>query len=117
MRTMREDIPDEEPTLVAPEGAELPDRDVVFFTPRSGDWMLLLIMIATLLGCGGYVWYRLGFNDHIGRAVFFGLALLGLFWTALIYVFKLSLSIHVGPQGMSVVRGPWRMEMRWGEVG
>ncbi len=102
--------------IVPPDVATLPDRERVFATPRSGDWILLAIMLVTLLGCGGYVWYRLGLNDHIGRAVFFGLALVCLYWTALIYTFKLSLSVHVGPQGISVVRGPWRMEMRWGDV-
>ncbi|HLY30436.1 MAG TPA: hypothetical protein VKQ36_05380 [Ktedonobacterales bacterium] len=117
MRNMRANASVAEQAIVPPEGYELPDRDTVFPAPRSGDWILLLIMIATLLGCGAYVWYRLGFSDHIGRAVFFGLTLLCLFWVALIYVFKLSLSIRVGPQGLSIVRGPWRMEMRWGEVG
>jgi len=108
--------PDDAHTIVPPDVITLPDRERVFATPRSGDWILLGIMLVTLLGCGGYVWYRLGLHDHIGRAVFFGLALVCLYWTALIYTFKLSLSVHVGPQGISVVRGPWRMELRWGDV-
>ena len=109
-------MPGDAHTLVPPDVAALPDRERVFATPRSGDWILLAILLVTLLGCGGYVWYRLGLQDHIGRAVFFGLALVCLYWTALIYTFKLSLSVHVGPQGISVVRGPWRMELRWGDV-
>ncbi len=114
--TKRLDEANDPHTLVPPDVAVLPDRERVFATPRSGDWVLLAIMLITLLGCGGYVWYRLGLHDHIGRAAFFGLALVCLYWTAIIYTFKLSLSVHVGPQGISVVRGPWRMELRWGDV-
>ncbi len=79
--------------------------------------MLLGLLVAVLLGNGLYVWHQRGADDHIGRAVFFGLALFCVYWTAAVYTFKLSLGIHVGPHGLSIVRGPWRTELAWSETG
>ncbi|MEO7000410.1 MAG: hypothetical protein ABI068_01225 [Ktedonobacterales bacterium] len=92
------------------------DRDSVFPTPRTGDWILLGFLSLVLLGNGLFIWSRLGWGDHVGRAAFFGLALLCVFWAAIVYTFKLSVSVRVGPQGISITRGPWRMELRWSDV-
>jgi hypothetical protein len=69
-----------------------------------------------LIGIGLRVWAQLGWSDVVGRAVFFGLALLALYWATIVYTFKLSLALRVGPQGMAIVRGPWRTELRWSEI-
>ncbi len=72
---------------------------------------------SSCLGCGAWVWAQLGMDSAAGRAVFFGAALLALLWAALIYTFKLSVSVAVGPGGMSLTRGPWRTQLPWAEVG
>ncbi len=92
------------------------DRDHVYPAPAIGDWMLLGLLVVILLGNGLYVWHQRGWDDAIGRAVFFGLALFCLYWSAAVYTFKLSLSVRVGPHGLCLVRGPWRMELRWSEI-
>lgn len=94
----------------------LPDREASFYTPRAGDWLLLAVLVVALLAIGGRVWSQLGWGDQVGRAIFFGLLLLAVYWAALIYMFKLSLAARVGPQGMAIVRGPWRVELRWSEI-
>jgi hypothetical protein len=93
------------------------DRDTVYAAPRGGDWVLLALLVVVLLGNGLYVWHQRGLDDHIGRAVFFGLALFCLYWSAVVYTFKLSLGVHVGPHGLAIVRGPWRTELAWSEIG
>lgn len=75
--------------------------------------MLLGLVTLGLLGTGLYDWMRLGTDDHTGRAVFFGLMLVAIFWGALVYIFKLSMCVQVGPHGISLVRGPWRTELFW----
>ncbi len=104
------------PKTVRLEDQPLPDREVSFHTPRAGDWLLLAVLVVALLGIGARVWSQLGFGDPVGRAIFFGLLLLAVYWTALVYTFKLSLSARVGPQGLAIVRGPWRVELRWSEI-
>jgi hypothetical protein len=104
------------PKTIRLEDQQLPDREVAFYTPRAGDWLLLAVLVAALLGIGARVWSQLGWSDPGGQAIFFGLLLLAIFWTALIYTFKLSLAIRVGPQGLAIVRGPWRVELRWSEI-
>lgn len=94
----------------------LPDRDAIFHTPRAGDWLLLLVLVIALVGIGLRVWAQLGWRDVTGRAVFAGLALVAIYWAAIIYIFKLSLALRVGPQGLAIVRGPWRTELRWSEI-
>jgi hypothetical protein len=94
----------------------LADRDTVYPAPIGGDWILLVLLVAILMANGLYVWYQRGWNDAIGRAVFFGLALFCVYWSAIIYALKLSLSVRVGPHSLYLVRGPWRMELRWSEV-
>ncbi|HET9980006.1 MAG TPA: hypothetical protein VFQ32_06165 [Ktedonobacterales bacterium] len=89
------------------------ERDSVFRAPGGGDWMLLGLVAAGLLGTGLYDWVRLGVNDPTGRAVFFGLLLVAIYWGALVYIFKLSMCVLVGPHGLSLVRGPWRTELFW----
>ena len=98
----------------APE--PLDDRERAFYGPRSGDWLLLGLMVVILLGNGAYIWHQTGAGSHVGRAAFFGLLLLCLLWAALVYTFKLSVCVRVGPHGVSVVRGPWRTELPWREV-
>jgi hypothetical protein len=96
----------------------LDDRESVHRPSRAGDWALLGVVVAVLLGNGAYVWHQLGpEKDHEGRAIFFGLALLCVLWAAVVYTFKLAVSVRVGPHGLSVVRGPWRTELAWREVG
>ncbi len=98
------------------EDQPLPDREASFHTPRAGDWLLLAVLVVALLAIGARVWSQLGWGDQIGRAIFFGLLLLAIYWAALIYTFKLSLAARVGPQGLAIVRGPWRVELRWSEI-
>ncbi|HEU0026467.1 MAG TPA: hypothetical protein VFQ25_05065 [Ktedonobacterales bacterium] len=104
------------PRTIRLEDQPLPDRESAFHTPRAGDWLLLAVLVVALVGIGGRVWSQLGFGDPVGRAIFFGLLLLAGFWFALVYTFKLSLSMRVGPQGLAIVRGPWRIELRWSEI-
>jgi hypothetical protein len=104
------------PSTVRLDDQPLPDRETAFYTPRSGDWLLLAVLVVALLGIGIRVWAQLGWGDQIGRAVFAGLALMALYWFALVFTFKLSLAIRVGPQGLAIVRGPWRVELRWSEI-
>ena len=104
------------PKTVRLEDQPLPDREASFHTPRAGDWLLLAVLVVALLGIGARVWSQLGFGDPVGRAIFLGLMLLAIYWTALVYTFKLSLSARVGPQGLAIVRGPWRVELRWSEI-
>lgn len=92
------------------------DRDTVYPAPRGGDWVLLGLLVVILLGNGLYVWAQRGWDDAIGHALFFGLALFCLYWSAAVYALKLSLSVRVGPHSISLVRGPWRMELPWSEV-
>ncbi len=95
----------------------LRDRESAFYASRVGDVFLLAFLIAALLGTGGYIWHQLGpENSHAGQAIFFGLALLCAIWAAILYTFKLSVSVRVGPHGISIVRGPWRTELPWREV-
>jgi hypothetical protein len=98
---------------VALEDLALQERDSVFRSPSGGDWMLLGLVALGLIGTGLYDWIHLGIDDHTGRAVFFGLLLIAIFWGALVYIFKLSVSVLVGPHGISLVRGPWRTELFW----
>ena len=95
----------------------LDERTSIYAPPNGGDWLWLGLLALVLLGNGVYVWHQLGFTNHVGRAVFFGLLLLALYWGALIYTFKLSVAVWVGPQGLSVVRGPWRTELSWADIG
>lgn len=98
---------------MALEDLAFQERDSVFRAPSGGDWMLLGLVALGLLGTGLYDWIHLGINDHTGRAVFFGLLLVSIFWGALVYIFKLSMSVLVGPRGISLMRGPWRTELFW----
>lgn len=98
---------------VALEDLAFQERDSVFRAPSGGDWILLGLVTLGLLGTGFYDWLRLGIDDPTGRAVFFGLMLVAIFWGALVYIFKLSMSVLVGPRGISLVRGPWRTELFW----
>lgn len=95
----------------------LADRDTVYAAPRGGDWVLLALLVVVLLGNGLYVWHQRGLEDAIGRAVFFALLLFCLYWSAVVYTFKLSLGVHVGSHGLAIVRGPWRTELAWSEIG
>lgn len=97
-------------------GPALGDRDTAYFAPRMGDWLLLGILVAIFLGNGVWVWHSMGTASHAGRAIFFGLLLLCVLWAALVYTFKLSVCVRVGPHGISVVRGPWRTELAWRDV-
>ncbi len=103
-------------TLRLPDLA-LDERESAYFAPRMGDWVLLGLLVVVLLGNGLVMWHQLGpANDHTGRAIFFGLALLCALWFALVYTFKLSVSVRIGPHGVGVVRGPWRTELAWSQV-
>jgi hypothetical protein len=104
------------PRTIRLEDQPLPDRESAFHTPRAGDWLLLAVLVVALVGIGGRVWSQLGFGDVVGRAIFFGLLLAAGYWIALVYTFKLSLCMRVGPQGLAIVRGPWRIELRWSEI-
>src|SRR5260221_6746763 len=95
----------------------LGERESAYFAPRMADWVLLGLLVVVLLGNGLVMWHQLGpANDHTGRAIFFGLALLCALWFALVYTFKLSVSVRIGPHGVGVVRGPWRTELAWSQV-
>jgi hypothetical protein len=93
------------------------DQDSVYHAPRAPDWLWLGVFALVVLGCGAWVWGQLGTESEAGRAVFFGAVLLALLWAALIYTFKLSVSVAVGPGGMRLTRGPWRTQLPWAEVG
>jgi hypothetical protein len=93
------------------------DQDSIYHAPRAPDWLWLGIFALVVLGCGAWVWAQLGIDSPAGRAAFFGAALLALLWATLIYTFKLSVSVTVGPRGLSLVRGPWRTDLPWAEVG
>ncbi len=98
------------------EDLTLSERESIFHAPRSGDVALLGVLIAVLLGNGAWIWRQLGADSHVGRAVFFGLLLLCVYWCAIVYTFKLSLSVRISPRSVSVVRGPWHIEIRWNEL-
>ncbi len=88
----------------------------MFHAPRGGDWLVLALLVAVLIGNGLYVWHQFGWESRPGRAIFFGLVLVCIFWSALVYTFKLSVNIRVGPHGMSLVRGPWHTQLTWAET-
>jgi hypothetical protein len=98
----------------------LDDSEHSFYTPRGGDWALLALVIVTLLGTGLFAWHQLAGQGaggwHAGRAIFFAFVLISIYWSAILYALKLSVSIRVGPSGLSIVRGPWRTELPWREV-
>lgn len=95
----------------------LDDRESVFHGPRAGDIALLGLLTVILLGNGLYIWRRLGpKNGHTGQAIFWGLALLCVLWSTLVYTFKLSVCVRVGPHGVTVSRGPWQTELAWAHV-
>jgi hypothetical protein len=94
----------------------LTEREQAFYGPRLGDWVLLGLLIVILLGNGLYIWHQMDFSSHAGRVIFFGMLLASVLWGALVYMFKLSVCVRVGPHGMSVVRGPWRTELAWRDV-
>lgn len=105
-----------QPATVRLRDLALDDRERAFYGPRTGDWLLLGLMVVILLGNGAYIWHQTGAGSRVGRAAFFGLLLLCVLWSGLVYTFKLSVCVRVGPQGLSVVRGPWRTELSWREV-
>lgn len=99
----------------------LDDSEHSFYAPRGGDYAILGLVVATLLATGLLAWHQLaaqssGAGWHAGRAIFFGFLLISLYWAAILYAFKLSVGIRLGPGGMSVLRGPWQTELRWREV-
>ncbi|MGO8947520.1 MAG: hypothetical protein ACLQUY_07630 [Ktedonobacterales bacterium] len=99
----------------------LDDSEHSFYAPRGGDWAILGLVVATLLGTGLFSWHQLEVQSasaggHAGRAIFFGFLLVCVYWAAILYAFKLSVGIRVGPSGMSVVRGPWHTELAWRET-
>jgi len=98
------------------EDLALSDRESIFHTPRAGDLALLGVLVAVLLGNGAWLWRQMGFGSQAGRAVFFGMVLLCIYWCAVVYIFKLSLAVSISPRSISVVRGPWRVEIRWSEL-
>jgi hypothetical protein len=78
---------------------------------------LLALVVGVLLINGVILWRQLGpSQEHVRRAVFFGLLLLCAYWAAVVYTFKLSVSARIGPHGLAIVRGPWRTELAWREV-
>lgn len=95
----------------------LADHDSVYHAPRAADWVWLILFAVVVLSCGAYIWAQLGGASVVGRAIFFAGALLAVLWAALVYTFKLSVSVAVGPRGLSLVRGPWRSELPWTDVG
>ncbi len=104
-------------SVTAPlEELTLSDKESVFHIPRAGDVALLGVLIAVLLGNGIWLWRQLGSDSHAGRAIFFGMMLLCAYWCSVVYTFKLSLSVRVSPRSISVVRGPWRVEIRWADL-
>ena len=104
------------PATVPLEDLALSDRESVFHAPRAGDVALLGVLVVVLLACGAWIWRQLGADSHAGRAFFFGLLLVSIYWCVLVYTLKLSLSVRVSPRGISVGRGPWRVEIRWIEL-
>ena len=104
------------PVTVRLEDLALSDRESVFHAPRAGDVALLGVLVAVLMGNGVWIWHQLGVNSQAGRAVFFGMLLLCFYWCAVVYTLKLSLSVRVSPRSLSVVRGPWQVEIRWSEL-
>ncbi|HEV8192101.1 MAG TPA: hypothetical protein VGP82_11555, partial [Ktedonobacterales bacterium] len=104
------------PATVRLQDLALSDRDSVYHAPRGGDWLVLALLIAVLVGNGLYVWHQFGWDSRPGRAIFFGLVLICLFWSALVYTFKLSVNIRVGPHGFNLVRGPWNTQLAWAEI-
>ncbi len=104
------------PMTMPLEDVALSEKVSVFHAPRAGDLALLGVLAAVLLGNGAWLWRQMGVNSEAGRAVFFGMLLLCIYWAALVYIFKLSLAVCVGPRGISVVRGPWSVEIRWSEL-
>ena len=101
---------------VSLEDLALSERERAFHAPRAGDVALLGVLIAVLLGNGAWIWRQLGAQSPVGRAIFFGLLLLCIYWCVLVYTLKLSLAVGVSPRSISVVRGPWRAEIRWSEL-
>src|SRR5260370_1858667 len=100
-----------------PAAQQLTDRESAYYGPRSGDALLLALVIGVLLINGVILWRQLGpSQEHVRRAVFFGLLLLCIYWAAVVYTFKLSVSVQIGPHGLAIVRGPWRTELAWREV-
>ncbi len=104
------------PTTVRLEDLALSDRESRFYAPRAGDLALLGVLVAVLLGNGAWIWRQLGAESEAGRAVFFGMLLLCVYWCAIVYIFKLSLSVRVSPRSIGVARGPWQVEIRWSEL-
>lgn len=104
------------PKTVPLEDLALSDRESVFHAPRAGDVALLGVLVVVLVGCGAWIWRQLGVNSEGGRAFFFGLLLICVYWCVLVYTLKLSLSVRVSPRSVSVGRGPWRVEIRWIEL-
>ncbi len=98
------------------EDLALSERESFFHAPRAGDVALLGVLVAVLLGNGVWLWRQMGADSHVGRAVFFGLLLLCVYWGAVVYTFKLSLAVGISPRSISVIRGPWRAEIRWSEL-
>ena len=100
-----------------PAAQQLTDRESAYYGPRSADALLLALVIGVLLINGVILWRQLGTSqEHVRRAVFFGLLLLCIYWAAVVYTFKLSVSARIGPHGLAIVRGPWRTELAWREV-
>ena len=96
----------------------LDDRERVFYGSRAGDIALPGLLTAILVGNGLYIWHRLGPKNHeTGSAIFWGLALLCALWAIVVYTFKLSVSVRLGPHGVTISRGPWRTELAWAHVG
>lgn len=104
------------PKTIPLEDLALSDRESVFHAPRAGDVALLGVLVVVLLGCGAWIWRQLGVDSQAGRAFFFGLLLVCVYWCVLVYTLKLSLSVRVSPRSISVGRGPWRVEIRWIEL-
>ncbi len=95
----------------------LGDRESAYHGTWSGDAMLLGLVVGVLLVNGVIIWNQLGpGQEHVRRALFFGVLLVSMFWAAFVYTFKLSVSVRVGPHGLAIVRGPWRTELPWREV-
>lgn len=92
------------------------DTDTVYYAPREGDLAMLALLLTVVLGTGGYTWHQLGGENPTGRAIFFGLFLFCMLWVAIVYTFKLSFGVVVGPHGLSLTRGPWRTELSWAET-
>lgn len=95
----------------------LDDRESAYHGSWSGDAILLGLVVAVLLVNAVIIWNQLGpGQEHVRRALFFGVLLVSVFWAAVVYTFKLSVAVRVGPHGLAIVRGPWRTELPWREV-